>query len=546
MASSTSLSGPRALERSRYVRAVEDALRAGNVMQAWRTADEAVGKGFDDPILLSHAAYFHLDRGDAARARGLAEKARERAPRDVGALNVLGLSLAKLGDPEAAVKAFDAAIRVMPANATLYFNKGCVLEEMKKTVAARAAMERAIALAPAHSEALAHMASLTTQRGAMDKAREYAQRALARDPQQPVALLAVTVADVEDRQFETARQRLTAILRHPGLSPIGFALAHGLMGDALDGLGKPEEAFAAYTTSSSIFHALYRDKAVSKETGWERVARFAAYFRDVPRGTWRRPGAKDRFSPVGTHVFLVSFPRSGTTLLENVLGSNPDIETMEEIECLNETMETFIRPMGGIERLAAASEDELDEFRKAYWRRVKDTGLDLNLPVFIDKMPLYSVLLCAIAKLFPDARVLFALRDPRDVVLSCFRRRLALYELTSLDGAARYYDGVMTLVDVYRGVLDLPIYDLRYETVVSDFDAELKRVCAFLGIAYSDAMRDFTRRAEKRPINTPSAAQVARGLYTHGIEQWRAYENGLKPVLPLLEPWARRYGYAPA
>jgi len=546
MAVEISLSGPRAGERDRYVRAVEDAVRAGNTMQAWRVADEAVRKGFEEPILLSHAAYFHLDRGDTAGARDLAEKTLKRAPRDVAALNVLGLSLSKLGEKEQALKTFDAALRAAPGTAALYFNKGCVLEDLKNTVAARAAMERAIALQPAHPEALAHLASLTAQRGAMAKARDYARRALAYDPRQPVALLAVTVADIEDRAFERARQRLAQIMRHPELSPIGLALAHGLMGDALDGLGKQDEAFAAYTMSASIFHSLYRQKAEAKETGWERVERFAEYFREIPRGAWQRAGAKDRFSPVGSHVFLVGFPRSGTTLLENVLGSNPGIETMEEVECLIETAETFIRPRDGLDKLAAASEDELDRYRKAYWRRVKDTGVDLNRPVFIDKMPFYSVVLCAIAKLFPDARILFALRDPRDVVLSCFRRRLAMYELTSLEGAARYYDGVMTLADVYRGMLDMPVYDLRYETVVADFEAELIRVCGFLGVEYSESMRDFTRRAERRPINTPSAAQIARGLYRHGVEQWRAYEAGLKPVLPVLEPWARRFGYAPA
>ena len=81
---------------------------------------------------------------------------------------------------------------------------------------------------------------------------------------------------------------------------------------------------------------------------------------------------------------------------------------------------------------------------------MSETGLNLKKPIFIDKMPFYSVVQGAIAKLFPRAKILFALRDPRDVVLSCFRRRLAMYEMTTLEGAARYYDGVMTLSDVYR------------------------------------------------------------------------------------------------
>jgi tetratricopeptide (TPR) repeat protein len=529
-------------ERQRYLQRMDDARRAGQIDLAFRIADEAVSRGFEDGVLLAHAAYNRLNLGDVAGALALAERAKQQAPRDVNVLNVLGLSLAKLGRHQEAVNAFNVAIRASPASVAPHFNKACSLEEMKELTAARAEFERVIALQPAHPDALAHLASLTAQRGAMKKAREYAERALRYNPNQPIATLAVAVADVEDRQYEAAQRRLFPVFRNPELSVLGRALANGLVGDTFDGLGKVDEAFSAYSASAAIFNGLYRAKAESDEASSDRLARFAEFFRALPDNGWRAPDNGGE-SPVGTHVFLVGFPRSGTTLLENVLGSHPGIETMEETECLNATAADFVRPRDGMHRLAAMSAAGLEPYRKDYWRRVSETGLNLKKPIFIDKMPFYSIVQGAIAKLFPRAKILFALRDPRDVVLSCFRRRLTMYEMTSLQGAARYYDGVMTLSDVYRRKLALPVFDLRYENVVADFEGEFRKVCEFIGVEWDEKMRDFTARAARRPINTPSAAQVSRGLYSQGVAHWRKYAKHLEPVMPVLEPWVKRFGY---
>lgn len=529
-------------ERQRYVQRVQDAARMGQIDTAFRIADEAVARGFEDGYLLSHAAYHHLNTGDVEGAFALAERAKVHAPRDVNVLNVLGLCHQKLGRQQEALSAYNAAIRISPTTVAPHYNKACLLEDMKENSAARAEFERVIALQPAHFDALARLASLTVQRGAMQKAREHAERALRYNPNQPIANLVVAVSDVEDRNYDAAQRRLFPLFHNPELSIPGQALAHGLVGDTFDGLGKTDDAFAAYSNSAAIFHGIYRKVMESEETGWQRVERLANFFGALGDEEWRAPDDGGK-SPVGTHVFLVGFPRSGTTLLENVLGSHPDIETMEEIECLNETAEDFMRKKDGMHRLANMSAAELEPYRQDYWRRVSATGLNLKKPVFIDKMPFYSVVQGCIAKLFPRAKILFALRDPRDVVLSCFRRRLAMYEMTTLEGAARYYDGVMTLSQVFRQKLALPVFDLRYENVVSDFENELRRVCDFIGVEFDEKMRDFTKRAATRPINTPSAAQVSRGLYSQGIAQWRKYEKHLAPVLPMLEPWVQRFGY---
>ena len=173
----------------------------------------------------------------------------------------------------------------------------------------------------------------------------------------------------------------------------------------------------------------------------------------------------------------------------------------------------------------------------------------LSRRVFVDKMPLNSVSLCLIAKLFPNAKIIFALRDPRDVVLSCFRRRfgmtLQMSELLTLESAAGYYDAVMTLCAAYRERLALRLHELRYEQLVANFAEVCRSVCSFLDITYRNEMQNFVAAAQSRNIDTPSASQIVKGLYSRGVGQWRGYRSEMSPVMPVLAPWVERYGYPP-
>ena len=247
------------------------------------------------------------------------------------------------------------------------------------------------------------------------------------------------------------------------------------------------------------------------------------------------------------HVFLVGFPRSGTTLLENVLAAHPDVVTLEEKDCLARIAAPYVAADEGLERLARIGSGEALRQRDAYWSMVRGFGVEPRRRMFIDKMPLSSVLLPVVAKLFPHARVLFARRDPRDVVLSCFRRRFdmnpAMYQLLTLEGAAAYYDAVMRLAELYRDRLPLPQQIVRYESLVDDFEGTARAVCDFLGLEWDQGLLDFAAKARSRGISTPSAAQVARGLNREGQGAWRRYREQMAPVLPILEPWVERFGY---
>jgi hypothetical protein len=149
--------------------------------------------------------------------------------------------------------------------------------------------------------------------------------------------------------------------------------------------------------------------------------------------------------------------------------------------------------------------------------------------------------------LFPHAKILFACRDPRDIVLSCFRHRFQMsapiYELLTLEGAARYYDAVMRLAVCLTSALKLDICLVRHEDVVTEFMREMRRICAYLGLEWVESMGDFSKRTYARTVLTPSTAQLVRGLSTEGVGHWRRYQEQLAPVLPRLDPWVKRFYY---
>ncbi len=245
-------------------------------------------------------------------------------------------------------------------------------------------------------------------------------------------------------------------------------------------------------------------------------------------------------------AFLIGFPRSGTTLLEQVLASHPQIHAVGERPLLAEAEAAFMRGAGGFERLAAVVDDLLEPLREAFWRAAASFGAGSPGKMLVDKHPLHTLRLPLIARMFPRAKILFAIRDPRDVVLGGFRRAFNMnpstWALTDLESAARYYDAVMTAGEIYRAALPLDVLEVRHEDLVAGFADVTGKLCDFLEVERRD-LGDFAAGAAARAIATPSSAQIGRGLSDAGVAHWRRYAFALEPVLPILRPWVERFGY---
>jgi Flp pilus assembly protein TadD len=480
------------------------------------------------------------------------QEARRLAPADIPTLNALGLCLANLRRHADALETFDAAIVLEPGFAPAHFNRGWVSEEIGELDQARSSFEAAARLSPRDPLPQARLAALAARASDWPAARALGERALAGQPAQSMpalatAVLALAAADIAEGGPDQARARLLPLIADPAVSAIDKAQAHGLLGDIAERRDDPAEAFAQFAAANEALRAFHAPRFTGPgvQTMPDMLGWLTRYFEAAPASAWRGAGGTTRGDFAG-HIFLMGFPRSGTTLLERVLTVSPAVVASEERETLTEATIELMRGPHTLDRLAAISPAEADRHRAIYWNRVRAMGADPAASVFIDKLPLNSIKLPLIAKLFPEAKILFAVRDPRDVVLSCFRQRFSMnpsmFEFLTLEGAARFYAQVMRLTDLYRDRFALPVLEHRYEALVRDFETRARAVCDFIGVDWIPEMRRFDRSGPRRSIATPSATQVSRGLYD-GAGQWRRYAAQLAPVIPILQPWIERFGY---
>jgi len=530
--------------------AVHAAAQRGAHTEAAVMAEAALADGLEHPLLFNVAALNLEMQGRVAEAEQLLQRAVAMAPRDVGSRNALGLCLLGLDRPDEALAQFDAILDLDSSLPFVHASRGNSLFALGAVSDAEASYQRGLELDPNQGVALAGLARIAGSRGAHREARERAERALASLPGYPDAVMSLAAAELGERQVNRAEVRLRALLTDTRLAPVERAYATGLLGDVLDAKSLPDEAFAAYTSCNQQLQQAYAARFSAGPNALEYARALTHYFERVP------PQASAAAQPFPTsatepsnHVFLLGFPRSGTTLLEVVLEGHPEVVSLEENELLLDGVREFMRGPSNLDRLMRADAASLEPLRAAYWRLVAKAGIDTAGKMFVDKHPLNTLKLPLIARLFPRAKILFACRDPRDVVLSCFRHRFQMsapiYEMLSLQGAARYYDAVMALAVCLTTALKLDMCLVRHEDVVTEFTREMKRVCSYLNLDWVPAMGDFALRTEKRAVLTPSTAQLVRGLNTEGLGQWRRYEAELRPVLPLLEPWVKRFYYIP-
>jgi tetratricopeptide (TPR) repeat protein len=499
-----------------------------------------------DAAALRRAARARQDQGRLEEARALFQRAVQAAPLEADGWVRLADCLLLSRRPETALQVCDAGLERLPGAATLICARARVLQSLSRIDEAAGAYAAALAADPASAEARFGLALQAAEAGDWNAA---ADRANALPAGPAVDWLAARIA-LGLGDPETARAKAARALAGRGLSPDQQAEIALLLGEALDALGRPAEAFAAFTRGKQALRALYAERAAGRESEVGKLKRLADWFAAADPAPWRVAPGGESASGVRGHAFLIGFPRSGTTLLEQALAGHPDLVSLEEAPTLAAPYDALMSSADGLERLERLSDSEAKTWRADYWRAVAAHGVDPPGPVFLDQAPAGTLCLPLIAKLFPGAKVLFALRDPRDVVLSCFRSSFQMnaltYAFTDLAEAARCYAATMRLADVYRRVLPTELIEVRYERLVDDFEGELARIAAHLGLPPTAEMLDVAATARRRVVRTPSAPQVRAGLNRQGLGRWRAYAAQLAPILPILAPWVERFGYEPA
>lgn len=540
--------GSDAAHRQRLAK-IEQALAWGDIAGAALLAEKGLAAGHADPILLNLAAWRREEDGDFAGAHKLLRKALAHSPNDPLILAAIGAVLRKEGRPHDALTILEKALAIAPGHAAGWLERGYTLDDLRLEEQATDSYARAVALDPDLAPALGKLADGAAKRGEKDRGRALAARALALNPAEPAATAALATMEIEGGESDAAERRLRALLSQ-SLKGDDRTRALTLLGDALDRQDRMAEAWAAYEQAQANFRSMY---APYLTPGPDRPSH-----RQFIERITRQVEAAGPMRPVenlpiddaaGRHVFLLGYPRSGTTLVENILASAAGVVALEERDTLRETDHALIPDDGHMPDLDTLDPRLLQSLRESYWKRVRGlAGETVAGRVFIDMNPFNAVKLPVLARLFPDARILIMRRDPRDVLLSCFRVNFiaspGTYALSELGEGARHYDALMRLTELCRERLPLAFHEVRYDRLISDFEPTVRALADFIGIGWTDDFRSFDKTAKRRGVRTASATQVRRGLFD-GRGQWRRYEKQLRPVLPILAPWVQRFGFEP-
>ena len=248
-------------------------------------------------------------------------------------------------------------------------------------------------------------------------------------------------------------------------------------------------------------------------------------------------------------VFLIGFPRSGTTLLDTILRSHPEIDVLEEKPLIN-SVEQIIKSKFkcSLDKLHNLTNKDLDYLRNHYLEILRNNCDNKNAKILIDKFPFQTVCLPLINLLFPNSKIIFTHRNPYDTVLSCFQQSFepnnAMANFRSIESASRIYDLTMSIWLDYKEKLKINHITSKYEDLIEDFDKHILKILNFLDVSWDENIKNYRNTAHDRgKINTPSSSQVVQPLYKSSIDKWKNYEKYFENSNRYLRKWISYFKY---
>ncbi|HWC59106.1 MAG TPA: sulfotransferase [Verrucomicrobiae bacterium] len=250
---------------------------------------------------------------------------------------------------------------------------------------------------------------------------------------------------------------------------------------------------------------------------------------------------------------LAGNPRSGTTLLEQVLDSHPEIVSAEETEIFhNSAYMPLLRRLPDdaplISVLESAPKPVLQQSREAYFRAVElFEGKPVSNRMLIDKNPSLTYLIPALIRIFPEIKLLIALRDPRDVCMSCFMQSLTAGQVSTayltLESTVEEYAALMGTWMTIKPLIKNAYLEVKYEDLVDNLEGAARRTLDFLGVPWNESVLRFDEHARKKLVRSPTSSDVAKPVFKTAVGRWRNYQKYLEPHLEKLAPFVKAFGY---
>lgn len=483
--------------------------------------------------------------------------------------------------PEAEAHARNA-IRLGPRDAQAHNVLGMILTDNGKSLAGEYHYRKAMELHKPLGKLCANLALNLRQQGKLEESEQWYRKATEMEPDNIASLLGWIKLEEVRRNFDKAFELLDKVQTLSPETPAILHMRSGLLkrmkryGDAIETLDKIERTKKDLAEMGPGYfqeRAQILDKMERYDEAFENYQKSNELICKTGRGTYRREQAENmavrlkgfftasRYSlmprsPMRTDVpqpiFIIGFPRSGTTMTEQIITAHPSITAGDELHFIGDLVrfgpKLLNSPMKYPECFAdlwmGENQEALDSFRDYYLKRTEQLGLlDKNSQWFTDKMPLNEINLGMISMIFPQSPVIHLHRHPLDVVLSTYFTDLThgFNCAFALENVAHQYALVMDLVNHYLSVLDIKYKAIKYEDIVADQINKTKELLAFIGVDWDERCIDFHKN--ERYARTASYAQVSEKMYTSSVFRYKNYRKHIEPVIPILEPHIHRLGY---
>jgi len=488
--------------------------------------------------LPGHAQGWHLlgitlqRLGRHADALGALRRALALAPENPRTLEALAESEFHAGYPDDALPLWQAVLRQRPDDAGVILRTAETLNRLGRHAEAHALLRQAAERHPDTGDLWMALAQTAEDLGDREAARRAYRTALERRPDWafPVSgLLGLDRARADDALVAQAERLLArADLPDPDRALVGYEL-----GKVFDGRGRHAEAMACWhqANAARVRMTGAADPAAMRRRVEDTVATVSGARIAARPGRWRG-------DPDPRPLFVVGMPRSGTTLTEQILAAHPDGHGCGELPDLSLIARNLPASAGPGRAWPECIEDIPDDAlaaAAARYLRAATRNAPAGALRLVDKQPLNFFHLGLVQLLFPQARVVWCRRDPRDIAVSVYGENFALEErlATRLDGIGHYINLQTRLMRHWQATLQLPILELCYEELAREPEPLARRLVGFAGLPWDPACLEFHR--SERGVQTPSRWQVKQPIYTRSIGRWRNHAAHLAPLLEVLE-----------
>ncbi|WP_161973722.1 sulfotransferase family protein [Hwanghaeella grinnelliae] len=531
---------PSAMAAENWAIAARQAGDFKTMVQIYETASQS---GFATPRLQSMAAHATAGLGDADRAAEIVRQAVEGAPNDIEIRQVAGKIATLRMQPKEAITHLELAVEQAPSAAQLHLDLAWAYIFGERADDAARALRAAVQYAGGNALILRDCAKGLERLNLLAEAEPIAAEAAKALPGDAILSTLRSTLARRDGRLEDAHDVLAPLIHE---APVQHRDVWFEWAKVLDGLGDVEAAGNAYGKANELWRAYPNSVAWAEKENRDMEARL----RDVE--SLPEIALPEGLAPLPFRVvFVTGFPRSGTTLVDRILGAHSTVSILEEkplIEAVLKQVEDKHGPYPACLPALAANRDDMNALRDFFAKTVELHG---GAPggVLLDKHPINYWRLGLIRLLFPEAPILVLRRNPLDSVLSCWQQDFFhapnLCVFSTLPDAAAAFDQWHRLVEAIGRRLPLDLIDLKYEELAAEPEKTIRQVLPRLGLDWEDAIMRFAEHTVAGAVVTSASyAQVGEQINSKAVGKWKRYEKQLSAVVGVLKPWCDRFGYS--